>query len=420
MFRQNEFSFKLGTERIAAALQQEGRPDRTFKTVLVAGTNGKGSVASLLHAGLVGSGLKTGLFTSPHLVDVRERIRLDGHPISQSAFLELGGRCLHRWSDDVPLDERLTFFELLTLMAALFFAESNVDVAVFEVGLGGRLDATNALSHQMAVITPVGFDHTRNLGNTLDAIFSEKAATIVPHCPAIACRPVGWSVADVRDACTRFRPQPLWVEGDEFDRDQDAIRIGHTSASSDWVPLAGAHQLQNGALALSALDLARSELKWSIAPRPQLESHLATARWPGRWTAVEAGERTLFLDCAHNLEAASAISTHLIETFKETKVTILFGAVRGKPIAKMLMQLLPQAEQVIVTPINNPRACPADEIAKIIDAMGGQRLQADSVAQALQWATERKPPIVVLGSVFLIGEVLRELSCGAEALRVIE
>jgi dihydrofolate synthase/folylpolyglutamate synthase len=400
----------------------------------VAGTNGKGSTASLIHAGLVGPDRRVGLYTSPHLVELRERIRVDGQPISESDVVRLGWHCIERWSDCQPDGHKLTYFELVTLMAALHFAESGVDVAVVEVGLGGRLDATNAFQRQLSVITPVDLDHTRHLGADVPAILGEKAAIIEVDRPAVACLPDGWTAAGLRRALADRRASPLWVEGGEFgveaggasgsgerpapEVETGQLWVGDFRASGEWLALPGRHQRRNAACALATLALARERGWGFIPPLTELPARLSRARWPGRWTTVEVGGRAVHIDCAHNPHAAAAAAGH-VRTHLGGAVTLLLGSSAGKALDPMLEHLLPVSRRVIAVELLHPRIRAAREVAAAVRAAGRPCEIGPGPLASVQLAAEHEEPIVVLGSIFLAGALLERLGYRAEDLPVL-
>ncbi len=382
-----------------AALDAEGAPDRQFSSVLIAGTNGKGSVASLMHAGLLGAGYRVGLFTSPHLVDVRERIRVDGEPIGVGDFVELGERVLSAWAEGADESARLTYFELITLIAMLHFAETGVHIAVVEVGLGGRLDATNTLDPCVSIVTPVALDHTRWLGDDLATIFSEKLAVLRRARPAVVCRPSGWDVERTLAAASQLEASPLMVEG----RDFEAL-----DEHPGWLHFAGQHQRQNAAVALAGLS--------SLGLRPQ-PGDLGRARWPGRWTEVDVGG-PVWVDCAHNPESA-AVSATLIRELAPEGATLVVGASADKDIAGIAAALATTAPRLVATAVDSARAMEAAPVAAAFEASGVPTRVVDGVESALAAARTHADPVVALGSIYLVGKLLELARLSAEELPVL-
>ena len=419
LFRQNEFSVKLGVDRLRRALDCEGAPDDDYLSLHVAGTNGKGSVASFCHAGLVGAGYRVGLFTSPHLVEVRERIRVDGVPVSARQFLEIGSYVLDEWSDSRSREERLTYFEILTLIAALHFQRQRVDVVVFEVGLGGRLDATNAVDTDLAVITPVALDHTRHLGSDVESVFAEKAGVLRPDTPAVLCRPEGWSISKVRDAVAATGVGPLCIEGEGFRLSNDTATVMGEDVGLDWVAMIGKHQKRNAACALAALDLWRRQISPRVPPVTALLPDLARARWPGRWQSVQWNGATVIVDGAHNPHAAKVAAATIREQWPG-RVTLLFAVSKNKDLEAIFQALAPVVAELICVPVQNPRVEEPAHNAAVAFQCGIRSRVAPSLPAGLEWARETNRPIVALGSLYLVGEILRAVGHTAETLPVLE
>lgn len=416
LFRQNEFSIKLGLERMRVALDAEGSPDRAYRTILIAGTNGKGSVASLMHAALVDAGLRVGLYTSPHLVDVRERVRIDGVPMSRDGFQRLGERLLGSWSDGLPEPQRLTYFELVTLMATVAFRDAAVDLALFEVGLGGRLDATNALEPEMTVICPVALDHREYLGDTIGAVFGEKAATLRPGRPAVVALPDGWDALHTDTACKPFAAAPLSIEERDFGLDDNGVWVGDESVPMGRLALVGTHQRRNAALAVAALrrvpELRDSSLQ-------ALADGAGRARWPGRWQRVNLSGRELILDGAHNPHAANALAQLVADEGLEPAPSLLFACSRGKDLDAVVAALLPVVGAVVLCPLANPRALPPETVAAAFTAQGRVPTICRDVAAAIDRVGSPDRPALVAGSLYLVGEVLAAAGFCPEDLEII-
>ena len=419
LFRQNEFSVKLGIDRLRRALDVEGAPHKTYASLHVAGTNGKGSVASMCHAGLLAIESRVGLYTSPHLVDVRERIRVDGEPITKKRFLDLGSYVLDRWSESQQLEERLTYFEILTLIAALHFKHEGVDVAVFEVGLGGRLDATNAIDTALAVITPVALDHTRHLGNDIESVLGEKLGILRPEKPAVVCRPDGWDDSKLRNALRQVSASPILIEGDDFWREEGTAVVLGDEVPLDWLNLAGTHQMRNATCALAALALWRQEVDPRLPPVTKLCHSVARARWPGRWQQVMFGDTTLIVDGAHNPHAAQAVAATIRKELREP-VTVVFGVSKNKDLEAIFRAIAPVVAEVICVPVDNPRAESPEHNAAAAARYGLRSRVAPSLEVGVQWAEETNRPIVSLGSLYLAGEILDASGHTAETLKVLE
>ena len=418
LFRQNEFSVKLGVDRMRRALDSEGAPDDHYLALHVAGTNGKGSVASLCHAGLIGAGYKVGLFTSPHLVDVRERIRVDGAPIAKNHFLDIGSYVLDEWSETRAREDRLTYFEILTLIAAMHFQSEAVDVVVFEVGLGGRLDATNAVDPDLAVITPVALDHTKHLGSDIESVFGEKAGILRRDVPAVLCRPDRWSAAQVRHAVEGTGAAPLCVEGEDFSFSQGVASVMGEGVAVDWVGLFGEHQKRNAACALAALAMWRRQIAPDVPTVMELLPDLARARWPGRWQCVEWEGTPIVVDGAHNPHAACVAATAIRQQWSD-RVTLLFAVSRNKDHLAIFQTLSPVVAEVICVPVNNPRVEQPAHNAAVASQCGIPSRVAPSLTVALEWARASERPIVALGSLYLVGDILRAVGHTTDTLEIL-
>ena len=429
LYRQNEFSIKLGLERIRVALDQEGAPDRDYPILLVGGTNGKGSVASMCHAALVSRGLRVGLFTSPHLIDPRERIRISGHPIGETDFLDLGSELLTRWSDEQSEEGRLTYFEILTLLALAHFSRNSVDVAVLEVGLGGRLDATNATDSSLSVITQVAIDHREYLGDDIDSIFTEKAHILRSGAPAVICRPTNWTVeqtvAFVRrqtgwsSSANHLEPVPMLIEGRDFGHSDGTIWVGEERAALPALSLVGEHQVRNAVCALAALSLWTKHVLNAGEPISGLAPDLSRARWPGRWQRIEIDGLEMVVDGAHNPAGAGACASLVRSSFSDP-VLALTGFSKGKDIAAVLEKFSGLISDVLAVPIDNQRTMSPTIVADIVRNVGYPCREAATLDEALEVARGWHGPVIAFGSLYLVGELLFRAGHSPESLNVFE
>ena len=380
---------KLGLDTVRRLLGATGFQTNA-KIIHVAGTNGKGSVCAMLDAVCRARGLRTGLYTSPHLVSFRERVRLDGRPISESAVAEI----LTNLKDlTAHWDPSPTFFELTTVLALDWLRRQHVDVIVLETGLGGRLDATNALTPAVSVITAIDFDHTAWLGDTLEAIAGEKAGIIKPRVPVVSA-PQDPEAAAVIARTAADRGAPLDVVTDPL--------------PADWtLALPGTHQRANAALALAALDAA------GISTTDQARrAGLAQVEWPGRFQRLQNGR--VILDGAHNPAAARRLAHTWHEEYGDHHpATLILGMMRDKDIPAVCRALAPLAARVITVPVRNPRAAPPGEIRDAF-ALVAPEVPADvaaSLPDALDHARAFPAEVVlVAGSFFLVGEALALLT----------
>lgn len=404
---------KFSLEEVRVLLSELGDPQKRFPSVLIAGTNGKGSTASTLASILSASGLKTGLYTSPHLVRVNERLRVDGLEIGEEAFgaiffrvQEAGQRLVARGA----LPQQPSFFEVLTAMAFCWFEKCGIEIAVLEVGLGGRLDATNVVDPIASIITDISLDHMEWLGSTVGAIAREKAGIVraggmLIRLPQAAEIDSVFAEVEERLGARRVRAEK-YLPADE----RHEVEILGEAVVIDS-PLAGAHQQRNVALALAAaVELAaRAEFR-AITPQT-MASGVKLTRWPGRMERFQAQGREWLLDVAHNPAGARALAASLrvIMRDKESSV-LLFSCLRDKPLRELAEILFPCFARVLLAPIQSARATSLEELAGAAEAVGAQWELTHSVEEALERALVLKPEtIVVSGSVYLVGEVRRLL-----------
>lgn len=429
-FRRVDFERKTPTpddlklEHIAAILARLGNPQHRFRIVHVAGSKGKGSTAAMLDAILRAQGYRVGLFTSPHLVRVEERIQVDGEPIAPldaAARLEEiadAGR-LPIASESGPLNETLTFFEIATALGFLHFATRSVDWAIVEVGLGGRLDSTNVVMPEAAVITSISYDHTQTLGNTLAKIAFEKAGIVKPGRPTISgvvdpdarsviesrCAALGSPLAQLGREFT-YSHEPA-VEQDDAYGDRVAVCTWRGTAQSYLVNLRGAHQAANAAVAAATVDCLRE--RGVQIDDASIARGLATVRWPARLEVVSR-EPLIVLDCAHNVASAAALREALLASFpKSPRRILVFASSRDKDVAGMFAELAPIFSDVIVTRFANVRAMATDRLLELIPANATcRRSCVENPAEALKLARTLAGPadlICAAGSVFLAGEL---------------
>lgn len=415
---------KIDADRPRRLLTLLGSPHEQYPTIHIAGTKGKGSVASMCAACLRAAGLRVGLYTSPHLREFRERIRIvtpqdaDGR-IPEAAFVAH----MERARPFVEQSPGITWFEIVTAIAFMHFAQENVDAAVVEVGLGGRLDATNVLTPEVAVITSLSLDHTQLLGDTLAQIAFEKGGIIKPSVPVVVAgqKP---EALETLERIAAERAAPLTLVGRDWR--YRALREGHgtgqgliveASTAPELIPagtaftvaLAGEHQLENAAVALAALATARG--RFPRLDLPALEEGLATVRWDGRLQVLQEGpDRPAFVvDCAHNDDSAARLVTALTHDFHYRRLILIFGAPEDKNVAGMLSRLVPLADKVIMTTANHPRSASPEALAHMAAEMGKPASVTQTVAEAVTSALAAAEPgdlIVAAGSIIVIGDLL--------------
>jgi dihydrofolate synthase/folylpolyglutamate synthase len=400
-----------GLERIETLLDALGNPEQRGTLVQVAGTNGKGSTAAMLAAILKAAGRRVGLYTSPHLVSFRERIRVDGEAIDEDDVAD-------GFDAIATLVARVdaTMFEATTALALDHFAREAVDVAVLEVGLGGRLDATTVGVPAVSVIARIDLDHQEVLGPTLAAVAREKAAIIRAGVAVAAAQaPEAAAVLIARAAATGV---PLLLEGRELSvrvRARDLSGQTLDLAGPGWrlegvrIQLLGTFQPSNALLAAAAARVL------GIGPAA-ISAGLARARWPGRFEVLRYRDRQVVLDGAHNPAAAGALAASLDEWFGDAAMTLIFGALRDKDAAGMLAPLAARARRVILTASSSPRAAAPDELRGHVPAGSASVETVATPAEALERAERapRTPILCVAGSLSLIGDVLRLAGGGGD------
>jgi dihydrofolate synthase/folylpolyglutamate synthase len=389
---------KFGLERIRAVLEALGRPQDRLRIVHVAGTNGKGSVCAMLESGLRAGGRRTGLFTSPHLAEPTERIRLDGVPVSAERFAGAFDR-VHAAVETLAaagsIDMHTTYFETVTAMALEVFAEERVDVVVLEVGLGGRLDATNVVMPALAVITPIDFDHEAYLGKSLEAIAGEKAGILKPGVPAVFARqrPQAEGVLAGSPAATVRRTRDWPISDLALDARGSSFRLPGLRIRC---PLAGEHQVENAvtaALALTCLEV----------PPSAIETGIAATRWPGRLEHVSESPE-IILDGAHNPAGARALAAYIERFYSRRRVRLIYGAMRDKAIEEISGILFPLARQVIVTAARQARALAPEAMREISDHRNLSTAPGIEAALAMVGDASPEDVIFVTGSLFLVAE----------------
>ena len=403
----------LDLSRVQRLLDALGNPHRAYPSVHIAGTKGKGSTAAMIESALRAAGYRTGLYTSPHLHTFRERIRVGGELISREEVVALVEE-IRPLVAQVP---GVTTFEAITAMAFAYFARRGVEMLVAEVGLGGRLDATNVLLPEVSVITSLSLDHTYLLGSTLPEIAREKAGIIKPGVPVVSA-PQRPEAIHVIEQVSQEREAPLvevgrdwaWDPG-PFDLEGQSFTVrrvrdgGRELAGTYWIPLLGRHQLENGTTALAALQVLMD--RGFGLGRSAVEEGLRTVEWPGRMEVL-GRDPLAVADCAHNPYSAQTLRAALEEWFPGVRWVLVFGASADKDIAGMLRALLPITDYLIVTRSEHPRAAAPIELADIAASVGGGAEVAVNVRRALQRALAALEPgggLLFTGSIFLVAEV---------------
>ena len=417
---------KFDLEHMRALIEALGHPERRFPSIIIAGTNGKGSTSAMLASILRQAGYRIGLYTSPHLMRVNERIAINGEAISDAEFAEMHSRIeeiSQALMQEGKLEQHPSFFETLTAMAFEHFASAAVDIAVLEVGIGGRLDATNMADPLLSIVTDISLDHTEWLGNTLSEIAREKAGIIrvngmlvtLPQHPEVndaigeAVRALGARMVNASTYVPPITPaaEAFEAESGGAPHNRYLLEVLGEQVTIDS-PLAGRHQLRNAALAIAAAVELKQSFGYQISTQ-QIAAGVASTRWPGRFQVIH-GSPEVVLDVAHNPDGAWALRSALTSRYHGRPLTIIFGAMRDKAIADISEILFPLGEEVIATRVNSPRAASVEEIRELTSHVGTPISSADSLQQAIDVARQLKRPIVITGSVYLVGGALEMLA----------
>lgn len=455
-------SRKFDLAHMRVLLYALNHPEQRFPSVLIAGTNGKGSTAATLASILKASSLRTGLYTSPHLVRINERIRIGDEQIKDDDFALLHGvvdRTAERLVEEGELPWHPSFFEMLTAIAFEYFAQNKVEIAVLEVGMGGRLDATNVVEPRVSVITDISLDHQKFLGDTIPEIAREKAGIIrcngivvtlpqqprandvigntilelgargvsaVPYVPPVSpgsgqylhnCHSEGTSAPEE----SAVSGQRSWTAANAKEGAKSADKNQFVSRYPLQVmgkqiqvetPLVGRHQLRNVALAIAAVE-ELSKQGFAITPE-SIERGIRETHWPGRFQVMPAkdGSPEYVFDAAHNPAGAWALRSTLSACYEDRPLTFVFGTMRDKAIREIAEILFPVAERVIATRADNPRSATADEIRQAAARISVDIELAADVASALERASKLAGPedvVVITGSIYIVGEAMRIL-----------
>jgi dihydrofolate synthase / folylpolyglutamate synthase len=406
---------KFGLENTFKLLEALNNPEKNFLKVQIAGTNGKGSVCAFLDAVCVSANIKTGLYTSPHLISVTERIKTNGAQISESDFARHATK-IREISEDLVkrnvLDALPTFFEQVTAIALSYFAEEKVEIAILETGLGGRFDSATATNAEIVAITSIDYDHQHILGNSLTEIASEKAAIIREDTKVIIAPQKKEAERVIVGKCLEKGVEPVWATTDFKIKKDSNLLIATFKTSVNNYPnvllsLAGRHQFENASVAIGVAETLR-ESGFEI-PQSAVIAGLENARHQGR---LEFYKGILF-DGAHNISGAKALREYLDE-FIAQPVTMIFGSMQDKDLTEIGALLFPKAEKLILTKPYNPRAAETAELMRFLPAEYDQRnvFAVESVKGALEKAREVSAPgnlLCVTGSLYLVGEAQKIL-----------
>jgi dihydrofolate synthase / folylpolyglutamate synthase len=392
---------KLGLERMQALLTQLGNPERGQRFIHVAGTNGKGSTCAMIANALRHAGYRTGLYTSPHLIEPTERIQINGSPLTPTEFAGAFD-AVHTAAETLLQEDRLdaypSYFEIVTAMAILIFRK-RCNVSVLEVGLGGRLDATNVVTPELCVITPVAFDHESFLGNSLEAIASEKAGILKPGIPLVLARQLTAAEAVISDRahelhCNVIRTEDTPVSTSRATEDGSTFCLDGVAYEC---ALPGRHQVENAAAAVLSCEQLRLDTS-------HVQAGLKNVQWPGRLEFISR-EPDFVLDGAHNPAGAAVLGAYIREFSANRPVWLVYGAMRDKAIEEVTGELFPLAERVIATAPNFPRALRPEAILAITNHP--HSMVAATIREAIEIARQAPKEAIVFftGSLFLVGEV---------------
>lgn len=411
LFGLERFGMKFGLDNMARLCEALDHPERTFTSIIIGGTNGKGSVTAMTGRALIAAGHRTAWYTSPHLVRLEERYVVDGMEVDSAVLEQAAARvqdAVERLLSAGVFDAPPTFFECATAIAFDLFREHHVEIAVLEVGLGGRLDATNIVTPVAAAIVSIDFDHQAQLGDTLTSIAYEKAGIIKPGIPVV-CGALPDDAIDVVETVCRERGAPL-IRADREVRSTVSLHAGRTrvharTAKHDYgeltLALPGRHQASNAAVAIRLLETL-DEHGIAVGARA-IETGLTSASWPGRLERRRYRGREILLDAAHNPAGARALAAYLAEAMPPG--TLVFGAMKDKAVSEMLDALAPAVRRVICTTAPAARAMDAAAIAALAHNAGLDAEVEPDPEAALGRALAYDDAIVVAGSIFLIGPV---------------
>ena len=419
-----QFHVKVGTRNIRLLATALGHPERQFPSVVVAGTNGKGSTVAILDSILRAHGLRVGRFTSPHLVSISERVLVNGQQLPDDEFAGLIGDIAGAAEHLLP-DQQPSFFETITGAAFLAFARHEVDVAVFEVGMGGRWDATTATDAPLGLVTRIALDHERYLGRTVREIAGEKGAVARPG-GELLIAPQDAEAAAVLEASARDRAACPRHVANETESEFTIQRTGAAGVLSTpeatyddlWLPLPGKHQLDNLALAIRGAErLFRREGLGTLDP-VRVRQGVSAVRWPGRleWLPANGARPRLLLDAAHNPSGAERLGEYLESLERNGQRVLVFGASRDKRVEEMLAPLAPHFQRVLLTAAATRRALPITDLAgsaeRVFSGNGTRAEAVEQVPEALAEAFRlagQSGEVVIAGSIFLLGDALRAL-----------
>jgi len=411
-------------ERMQALVESLGNPQKAFPSIHVAGSKGKGSVSALCACALREAGYKVGLYTSPHLDDYAERIQVDGEFIKHADLVEI----VEEIKPHVAGIPELTTFEITTALAFLYFAKRKVTAAVIEVGLGGRLDATNVIVPVVSVITSISYDHTSLLGDTLTEIAGEKSGIIKPGIPVVSSPQEEEARAVIEKVAQEHASQLIQVGRDilyeeiTHSLEGQTFRVWSPEKSREdsvilSIPLLGPHQLDNAATAYATLDIFSQ--KGLIIAQDDILRGFKKVFWPGRFEVVRLSP-PIVLDCAHNRDSAYKLRLTLEEIFPGNRILLIFGASEDKDIQGMFIELMPLVKEMMFVKSYHPRAIEPTKLVDMVQPFGHPYQIVDQIPEALEKATQLAGDnlvVLVTGSIFVVAEARKYLEKKANIRR---
>ncbi len=414
-----KFGSKLGLENIKYLLSLLGDPHKKLKIIHVAGTNGKGSTSSYIHSILKEAGYRVGLYTSPYLEEFTERMRINGENIPKDKLANVTAIVKEKIEGMVKEGKNHpTEFEVVTAIAFYYYAKENIDFLVLEVGLGGRLDATNVVEDPLlSVITPIGLDHTEYLGDTLDKIAYEKGGIIKENSFVLSYPQEAEVIEVFRNLCTERNSKLFVTSFDELTIHKSTIEEQVFSVNilgnvydNIKIQLVGIHQIYNACTALGAVEVLRKYRNINISDEAVLGG-LYNAKWPGRFEVLQR-DPVVIIDGAHNLHGAEALRKSIETLLKDYKITFVIGMLQDKDVEGVLKDLIPLMNKIIATRPANPRAMNAIDLAYKLKVFGKETYISEDIEEAINMAievTEANEAIVFAGSLYMIGEVRKLL-----------
>lgn len=404
------FGWKLGLERMLGLLSDLDNPHKQLKCIHVAGTNGKGSVSAMLASILTKSGYKTGLYTSPHLIDARERIQINSLPISKKELVEIVTQL-------IPLFDKynITFFEAFTAICFVYFAQNKIDVAVLEVGLGGRLDATNVIRPIQTIITSIDYDHTEHLGNNLRDIAAEKAGILKQHVPCVIGNMSDESLQKIKNVASDLNVPLL------YNLCSDKVTIikesenGTTFTLQDqqqerfFIKFVGQHQVENACIAKTSAQ--KLKHTFPLVNDITIYQGLSSAQWPGRFQIISQSPKVI-LDVAHNAASMKKLVDLLLKFYRGKKVNFLFGILQDKNIAAVLDEINRIASFIYIAEPHTPRALDGGTLEEKISLLEIKHKRIGPVKDGLYGViqeTSKDHILCITGSHYIVGEAISEI-----------